>query len=48
MDFFRGGKQNSDPNNTGEGPHFDYARPGAATDKKIGELGDKLKKKGVK
>ena len=29
-------------------PHFDLARPGAAADKKIGNLGDKLKKEGVK
>jgi RHS repeat-associated protein len=47
-DFIKGGIQNSDPDNKGVGPHFDYARPGAATDKKIGELGDKLKKEGVK
>ena len=47
-DFIKGGIQNSDPDNKGVGPHFDYARPGTATDKKIGELGDKLKKDGVK
>jgi len=43
-EFFEGGKQNS----TDAGPHFYLARPGAAADKKIGELGDKLKKEGVK
>ena len=47
-DFIKGGKQNSDPKNTGEGPHYDNARPGAATDKKIGELADKLKTEGIK
>lgn len=47
-DFIKGGKQNSDPKNIGEGPHYDYARPGAATDKKIGELADKLKTEGIK
>ncbi|MEM6817002.1 MAG: hypothetical protein AAF600_21860, partial [Bacteroidota bacterium] len=26
--FIQGGQQNADPNNTGEGPHFDLARPG--------------------
>jgi len=28
LDFIQGGVQNRDPNNTGEGPHFDLARPG--------------------
>ena len=28
LDFIQGGRQNADPNNTGEGPHFDLARPG--------------------
>ncbi|MDP2176234.1 MAG: RHS repeat-associated core domain-containing protein [Bacteroidota bacterium] len=43
-EFIEGGKQNS----TDTGPHFDLARPGAEADKKIGELGDKLKTEGVK
>ena len=46
-DFFEGGKQNLDPNDKGVGPHFDYARPGTETDRKIGQLGDELKKNGV-
>jgi RHS repeat-associated protein len=28
LSFLQGGMQNSDPNNTGESPHFDLARPG--------------------
>lgn len=28
LEFIQGGRQNADPNNTGEGPHFDFARPG--------------------
>jgi hypothetical protein len=27
--FIRGGQQNADPENKGEGPHFDLARPGS-------------------
>lgn len=43
-DFIEGGKQNS----SDDGPHFDLARPGAEANKKINELGDKLKTEGVK
>ncbi|WP_425393139.1 RHS repeat-associated core domain-containing protein [Ekhidna sp.] len=28
LEFIQGGQQNADPDNTGEGPHFDLARPG--------------------
>ena len=47
-DFIKGGIQNKDSKGTGEGPHYDYARPGAEADKKIGELADKLKTEGIK
>ncbi|MFZ7154347.1 MAG: alpha/beta hydrolase [Bacteroidota bacterium] len=49
---FKNGIEQSAPTMVGgmgdAAPHFDLARPGAAADKKIGELGDKLKKEGVK
>ncbi|WP_257668292.1 RHS repeat-associated core domain-containing protein [Parapedobacter tibetensis] len=31
LEFIQGSRQNSDPNNTGEGPHYDLARPGDDT-----------------
>lgn len=31
LDFINGGRQNSDPNNTGVGAHYDLARPGDDT-----------------
>ncbi|GAB4262492.1 MAG: hypothetical protein Kow0079_18390 [Vicingaceae bacterium] len=42
-EYIEGGIQNL----SDDGPHFDLARPGAAADKKIGEVADKLKKEGV-
>lgn len=55
-EFIKGGvSQNRDPNNTGEGPHFDLARPGEGegdnndTYKRIRQaVVDYLKKRGVK
>ena len=44
MDFINGGWQNRNDN----GPHFDLARPGADTDKKIQQSVDQIKKEGVK
>lgn len=50
-EFGKGIEQSAPKSVGGEGddaPHFDLARPGAEADKKIGELGDKLKSEGVK
>lgn len=42
-EFLAGAKQNSDDS----GPHFDLARPGKETDKRIKVLAEKLKKSGI-
>jgi pimeloyl-ACP methyl ester carboxylesterase len=49
-DLLTGMKQTAAKSVGGKGdnaPHFDLARPGAATDKRIEDLGNKLKKAGV-
>ena len=58
MGLIKGAIQNSDPEGIGKGPHFDYSRPddpstqnideGKEADKKIEDLADDLKSKGVK
>ena len=45
--MFTGAIQNLDPNGTGEGAHFDLARPGAAADKHIDNTVKDIKAKGV-
>jgi RHS repeat-associated protein len=46
-DFIDGGIQNSPLGDGNNGAHFDLARPGKETDKKIKQLGNELKKQGV-
>lgn len=49
LTFIKGGQQNSDPNNTGDGPHFDLARPQNDTYNKIRTvILEYLRQQGVK
>ncbi|MDR6545175.1 pimeloyl-ACP methyl ester carboxylesterase [Chryseobacterium rhizosphaerae] len=46
--FIKGGIQNSPLGDGNDGAHFDLARPGKETDKKIEQVGRKLQQNGVK
>ena len=47
LEFIQGGIQNSPLGDGNDGAHFDLARPGAEANKKIEQLGKKLKANGV-
>ncbi|NAW51618.1 hypothetical protein GNY06_09590 [Elizabethkingia argentiflava] len=48
VEFIQGGIQNSPIGDRDNGAHFDLARPGKEADKKIEQLGQKLKQNGIK